>query len=124
MASTTSIGVARVAATAAQAVPGVLGLHAGTVGEVATYGEGGRVPGVRVRRTSPASVTLHLVVQFGRRVDDLADEVRERVVDALTSAHPTAGPPVVNVHIADVRTGPVELPPGDAELPAGGGAGR
>jgi len=47
-----------------QRVPGVRALSAGGFATIATYGPGGRVPGVVLRRTHPDTLTVevHLVV--------------------------------------------------------------
>lgn len=98
-----SSAVARLAAAAAQQVPGVLGLHGGALGEVATYGQGAPVRGVRVERTPAPRVRLHTVVRFGARVDEVADEVRRRVRSNLADQVPAFADAVVDVHVADVR---------------------
>ncbi|HEU5198933.1 MAG TPA: hypothetical protein VFU32_04810 [Ktedonobacterales bacterium] len=56
--------LARVVAQAIQCVPGVQGLSAGRFGTAATYGRGGRVPGVVVRRYARGQlgIEVHLVV--------------------------------------------------------------
>ncbi len=95
--------VARIAAAAASQVRGVVALHGGALGEIATYGSGGPVPGIRVRRPPDAGLRVHLVARFGVRLDELADEVRARVRDALADEAPQFADAPVDVHVADVR---------------------
>lgn len=97
-----SVEVAHAAATAAQKVPDVLGLHGGALGEVATYGQDGPVLGVRVRRTPAPRLELRLIVRFGARLDEVAEAVRERVLAAMADAAPAFAHAVVDVRIADV----------------------
>ena len=85
---------AEAVAAAALAVPGVNALHAGVLGEVATYLPGRRISGVRLRDDS---CEVHIVLDWGSPVVATADEVRvavEKLVD---------GP--VDVIVEDV-TGP------------------
>lgn len=66
------------AARVAQAVertPGVVALHGGRFGEVATYRPGGRIAGVRLGETAQ----VHVVVEYGTRVPDVAAAVRDAV---------------------------------------------
>ncbi|MDP8958252.1 MAG: Asp23/Gls24 family envelope stress response protein [Actinomycetota bacterium] len=88
---------ARLAATAANEVPDVLDLYEGAVGEIATYGSGERVGGVRVRRGEPNRLVLYLVVRFGRPLAEIAEEVRDKVRQRLEGSW------VIDVHIQDVR---------------------
>ncbi|MDP8930306.1 MAG: Asp23/Gls24 family envelope stress response protein [Actinomycetota bacterium] len=98
-----SAAVARLAAAAAQEVPEVLALDGGTLGEIATYGREGPVPGVRVERAPRPRVRLHTVMRFGARLDEVADEVRRRVRAKLATQAPAFAEAVVDVHVADVR---------------------
>jgi len=82
-------------AARALAVPGVVALHTGTFGEVATYLAGRRVDGVQLR---PDSCAVHLVLAWGAPVLATADQVRAVV-------EPLVGTPV-DVSIEDVL-GPV-----------------
>jgi uncharacterized alkaline shock family protein YloU len=114
------VEIARRVAAAAQEVPDVLGLHGGVLGEIATYGQGGPVRGVCVRRPPEAAVELHLVVRFGARLDEVADAVRERVSAALVQHSPAFVGARVDVHVADVDVGGSA----DAADSGGGGGGR
>lgn len=102
-------------AAAVLAVPGVVDLHTGTFGEVATYLPGRRVNGVRVRGDG---IEVHLVLRFGAPVLDTAEAVRhavqaltpgpvdvavQDVVEDVPDAPPAAGPGVATVD-ADVTT--------------------
>lgn len=112
--------VARVAATAAREVAEVVDLHGGALGEVATYGEGGVVRGVRIKRPPHPRVRLHLAVRFGARLDAVAEEVRRRVAAALTQHVPSFAGTTIDVHIVDVRQAGDHEAQGDgAALPPG-----
>lgn len=65
---------AELVADAVTAVPGVFGLHAGAVGEAVTLLPGRRVPGIRI--TDEAS-EVHIAVEHGRPVREVADAVRQ-----------------------------------------------
>jgi len=52
--------------------PAVVAMHAGVVGEAATYLPGGRVSGLRV---SPARVEVHVVVRWPVPADEVAAQV-------------------------------------------------
>ncbi|MFF2622928.1 Asp23/Gls24 family envelope stress response protein [Oerskovia jenensis] len=81
------------------AVPGVVRLHAGVFGEVATYLPGRAVTGVRLR---PEETEVHLVVSVGRPLPDVARDVHE----ALRGLVP--GP--VRVFVEDVESPPSSPP--------------
>lgn len=104
--SPSPIDVARAAADAARSHDDVVDLDSGLAGEFATYGLGGRVPGVRVEvdRDGRAQVRLRLVVRFGRSLPDIGDEVRSRVAAELGDS--TASD--VHVHVADIATDDAE----------------
>lgn len=112
-----AVALARMAEQAARAVPGVLDLHAGAVGEFTTYGGGERIRGIRVATGAAPSVALRLVAAFGYPLPELTDEVRERVRDALEGV---TGQPVgaVDLHVVDVRE---ETEGPTAALPTGTG---
>jgi len=81
-------------AAAVTAVPGVVGLHAGMFGEVATYLPGHRVAGIR---TGSDDVTeVHVTLRYGAPVRDTAALVRD------AAAAVTGG--VVDVTVEDVVT--------------------
>ena len=114
------VAVARVAATAAREVADVVDLHGGALGEVATYGEGGVVRGVRIKRPPHPRVRLHLAVRFGACLDAVAEEVRRRVAAALTEHVPAFAGTTIDVHVVDVRqAGDHEAQEDDAALPPG-----
>lgn len=98
-----SAAVARLAAAAAQEAADVVALHGGALGEVATYGRGSPVRGVRVDRAPTPRVRLYTVMRFGARLDEVADEVRRRVQATLAAQVPSFADAVVDVHVADVR---------------------
>jgi hypothetical protein len=77
------------------AVPGVVRLHAGVFGEVATYLPGRAVTGVRIR---PDETEVHLVVADDRPIPAVARDVHE-AVHALSH-----GP--VRVFVEDVESSP------------------
>lgn len=63
-------------AAAVRAVPGVVDLHGGTMGEVGTYLPGRRVLGVRLR---PQVTDVHVTVAYGAPVRETAAAVRTAV---------------------------------------------
>lgn len=63
-------------AAAVLSVRGVHGLHAGAMGEVATYLPGRRVNGVRVREVG---CDVHVVLDWGAPIAATADQVRTAV---------------------------------------------
>lgn len=71
-----SAEVADLVAQSALGVAGVAGLHGGSLGEVGTYLPGRRVTGVRV---GDGGTSVHLVVDFGADVHQVADQVRRAV---------------------------------------------
>ena len=79
-------------ALAVLAVPHVVALSGGLVGEIATYLPGRRVEGVRVRT---GHVEVHVVARYGPTMADVGAAVRTAVVA-------TAGPLAVTVGIDDV----------------------
>ena len=107
--SPSPIDIARAVADAACAHDDVVALDRGLAGEFATYGLGGRVPGVRVEvdRDGGAQIELRLVVRFGRPIPDIGDEVRSRVSAALEHV----ADPQVHVHVADITSDASEPAP-------------
>ena len=89
--SSTIDGLADVVAAAATSVPGVVRLHSGAFGEVATYLPGRRVEGVRL---ADAVTEIHIVVAMGTPVLDTAQAVRS-VVSPLVAT-------TVDVYVEDV----------------------
>jgi uncharacterized alkaline shock family protein YloU len=67
----------RVAAVV-RAVPGVVGLHGGVFGEVATYLPGRRVSGIRI---TAERAEVHLTLAWGEPVRPTAELVRDLVAD-------------------------------------------
>lgn len=108
------VGVARLAAAAAVEAPDVVGLHSGAVGEIATYGGGTSVKGVRVHDRPEPRIRLYLIVRFGAPLDALAQEVRARVREALNTVAPRFAAGRIDVHVADVSADGV-LPVGPPE---------
>ncbi len=78
-------------AEAALAVPGVVGLHAGSFGEVGTYLPGRRVAGVRLGATS---TEVHVSVRMGARIPEVAAAI-------VGAVGPLVGTPV-EVVVEDV----------------------
>ncbi|MEK8229175.1 hypothetical protein NKG05_29515 [Oerskovia sp. M15] len=81
------------------AVPGVVRLHGGVFGEVATYLPGRAVTGVRLR---PDEAEVHLVVSAERPIPAVAAGVHE-AVRGLVSAP-------VHVFVEDVESPPTSSP--------------
>lgn len=75
------------------AVPGVVRLSAGPLGEVGTYLAGERVPGVRL---APDGVHVHVVVTPDLPIPGTAAAVRTAVAAAVGDG------PAVHVHVEDV----------------------
>lgn len=72
-------------------VPGVSGLHAGVLGEVATYLPGRRVKGVRLREPG---WEIHVVLDWGAPIAATSDAIRSTVRPMVT------GP--VDVTVGDI----------------------
>ncbi|GEE00680.1 hypothetical protein nbrc107696_11260 [Gordonia spumicola] len=66
-------------ADAVLAVPGVVALHSGLFGEVATYLPGRRVPGVAIRDDDGE---IHLIVDLAHDLQSVATRVREIAEEA------------------------------------------
>jgi uncharacterized alkaline shock family protein YloU len=80
-------------AEAVGAVPGVSGLSAGSVPEVATYLPGRRVAGVRV---ADGEFEIHVKARWGRTLPEVVQEVRAAVA-------PLVGGRAVSVHVDDIE---------------------
>ncbi len=97
--------IARALAHAARDVPGVVELCGGRLGEIATYGRGGRVPGVRVwREGGRLHVEAHIVAAYPpeHTLPALAGSVRERLRELLPELGiADIGP--IDVIVADLR---------------------
>jgi uncharacterized alkaline shock family protein YloU len=81
------IVLARAIGQAAREVPGVADLYAGNLGQIATYGPGSRVPGVRVwREAEQVLVEIHLTISYDPALNvlALAETVRSRLCMELT----------------------------------------
>ena len=85
--------------TAVLAVPGVVGLHGGAFGEVATYFPGRTVEGVRVR---PEGTAVHLVLAWNAPAQATAALVREAVMSITHTP--------VDIVVADVAEPPGMAP--------------
>ena len=97
--------IARALAHAAGDVPGVIELYGGRLGEIATYGRGGRVPGIRVwREAGRLHVEAHIVAAYPpeHTLPALADSVRVRLRQQLSELGvANLGP--IDVVVADLR---------------------
>lgn len=94
--------LARQVASAALEVPGVAGLSPGTEVEIATYGPGERVRGIRLHRgRTGVEVEVHLVARVGpgarsaRSLPRLARDVRDAI-----SGRVGEGAGVSAIHVA------------------------
>ncbi|OFT57323.1 hypothetical protein HMPREF3151_07945 [Corynebacterium sp. HMSC05H05] len=70
---------------AAVAVDGVAGLHGGRVGEIATYLPNTRIEGLKaISRDGRTGFEVHFIfdVASGRKVQDVAEDVRAAVLGA------------------------------------------
>ncbi len=98
-----SVAAARAVSDAVRSLPDVAGLYSGSVGEIATYGVGERVGGVRVGTARPRpDVDVHVVAVFGRALADIGSEVRDTVFEILRALGSDLEPSLVDVHIHDV----------------------
>ncbi len=89
----------------ARAVPGIADVYGGRLGEIATYGRGSRVPGVRVwSEAGRVHVEVHVVVAYTPDValPALADLVRTRLRQQLRDLAVTAIG-AIDVVIDDLR---------------------
>ncbi|GAC1556345.1 MAG: hypothetical protein NVS2B7_31960 [Herpetosiphon sp.] len=88
-----------------RAVPGVADVYGGPLGEIATYGRGSRVPGVRVWHESAGlRVEVHVIALYMSAVvlPTLADTIRSRLQQQLQElAVTTRGG--IDVIVADLR---------------------
>jgi hypothetical protein len=84
-----------------RAVPGVVGLHPGMFGEVATYLVGRRVPGIRV---GADRIEVHLSVTAEAPPRETAAAVRDAVAAAF-------GGRTVDVTVEDIAVGPRRTTP-------------
>jgi uncharacterized alkaline shock family protein YloU len=97
--------IAKALAHAARDVAGVVDLFSGRLGEIATYGRGGRVPGVRVwREDGHLHIEAHIVAAYPPEypLPTLADDVRGRLRELLPELGVAASGPI-DVIVADVR---------------------
>jgi len=96
------IGV--IAGLATVEVPGVAGMSGGFVGGIAELlGRKNLAKGVKVEvGQREAAVDVSIVVEFGRRIPEVASEIQRNVknaIESMTGLHVVA----VNVHIHDVH---------------------
>lgn len=101
----TSPAIARLAAAAATGLPDVARLDSGAVGEIATYGDGERVGGVRIHSQDPLRIEVHVVVRYGRPLPQVAEEVRTVVGAALLDHGMQLDGLVIDVRIGDLDLG-------------------
>lgn len=94
------VAVAARIAAAVAACPDVARLYDGAVGEIATYGRGRRVGGVRMMYDTSPRIEVHIVVRYGRPLPDIAEAVRAEVEQQRGSG--ALADAAVNVHIADL----------------------
>lgn len=93
--------VARAADQAARAVPGVVDLYGGRIGEFATYGGGERITGVRVQTGAEPAVKLRLIAAYGQALPELTETVRTRVRESVATFLGRTDVPV-DIDVADV----------------------
>lgn len=99
------VALARAAARAASAAPGVVRLDGGPFNACATYGEGMKVAGVRVRLDGDPWVEVRVVLRFGSSIPAMGTDVRRRVAAALRAElDPRDVEPQVDVHVGDVES--------------------
>lgn len=116
-----SVSDAERIAAAVLAVPGVVGLHDGAFGEIATYLPGRRVPGVRIDPEGPAGrtgwsgggsgrVEVYLVARYPEPIPALATTVRARLIRLVAGR-------AVDIYVEDYATGDAADEPPSAGLP-------
>lgn len=96
--------LAQALADVTRAVPGIAGLYGGQLGEIATYGRGGRVPGIRIRADEgQVMVEVHLIVTYAPNVHvlTLAETVRDQIRQHLTTLA-TAKGGAIDVIVDDI----------------------
>lgn len=97
---------------AVRAVPGVADVYGGRLGEIATYGRGGRVPGIRIRTEGgQVQVEVHLIITYAPDLNlpALAETVRNQIRQQVaTLAIDTVGAIDVVVDDVAVTTAPHE----------------
>ncbi len=81
--------------------PGVASLSGGTLGEVATYLPGRRIPGIRLEGST---VEVHVVAHWGTSLPPMADQVR-------AVSQPFARGRPIDVYVDDLEVPPSPLPP-------------
>lgn len=100
----TPLATARLIAIAVTGLYDVAGLYSGALGEIATYGDGERVGGVRIHSLEPPRVEVHIVARYGRPLPEVAADVRTVVRDLVATGDVE---PAVDVRIGDLDTGAV-----------------
>jgi uncharacterized alkaline shock family protein YloU len=98
------VALAQALVEVTRAVPGVAGLYAGHFGEIATYGRGRRVPGIRIRTDrGQVMVEAHLIVTYAPNmsIPTLAETVRNQIRQQLATLA-TAKGGAIDVVIDDI----------------------
>lgn len=96
------VDVAHTVATAATSLPEVERLYQGALGEIATYGRGERVGGVRLHDVEASRIEVHVVARYGRPLPEVAEEVRAVVSAALLHQGMHLRDLAIDVRIADL----------------------
>lgn len=99
----TPVDAASAVATAVLAHADVARLDDGSVGEIATYGGGTRVGGVRIRADRPPRVAVYLVPRYGRPLSEIAADVRAQVEAALERLDADFADAAIDVHMTDLE---------------------
>jgi len=99
---TAPVDVASAVTAAVLALADVARLDDGSVGEIATYGRGRRVGGVRIRSDQPPRVAVHVVPRYGRPLSEIAADVRARAAAALDDLDADFADAAIDVHITDL----------------------
>lgn len=89
-------------------VQGVVDVYGGPLGAIATYGRGGRVPGIRISTEGGrVSTEVHIIAAYAAdlKLPVLADRVRERIRQQLRSMD------VGNIGQIDVVVDDIEIVP-------------
>lgn len=97
------VEVASAVARVVAALADVVTLDGGAVGEVATYGDGRRVAGVRLRGGRRSRIAVHVVLRYGRPLPEIASNVRALAYTAALDTDPGLTDTPIDVYITDLE---------------------
>lgn len=100
---TRPIDIALTVARAVTALSDVVALDGGAVEEVATYGDGRRVAGVRLRAGRRARIAVHVVLRYGRPLPEIISSVRALARAAAADVDPGLADAAIDIYITDLE---------------------